>query len=212
MFERIRVFHSNMLNGRFQGANKPDFSDSVNLFTVTSMPEEFETAVISYPEKVRYVRYISTPEARGDVAELEFFGGNNGSDTLKLDGKIIGYPEVSIPIGTPYQNAFDGNKETFFNRYTNGLSWAGIDLGARKRITKIRYCPRSDTNFILVGDTYELCYWENGEWVSMGTQVAKDQFLLYENVPSGALYILHNLTRGKEERIFTYEDGKQVWW
>jgi hypothetical protein len=46
----------------------------------------------------------------------------------------------------------------------------------------------------------------------MGTQVAKGQFLNYNNVSSGGLYILHNLTRGREERIFTYENGKQVFW
>jgi len=31
-------------------------------------------------------------------------------------------------------------------------------------------------------------------------------------VSANGLYILHNLTRGKEERIFTYEHGKQIWW
>ncbi len=30
--------------------------------------------------------------------------------------------------------------------------------------------------------------------------------------PKGALLWLKNHTQGKEERIFTYEDGKQVWW
>ena len=103
-------------------------------------------------------------------------------------------------------------RETYFGRITKGYSWAGLDLGTPKRITKIKYCPRSDTNFILVGDTYELCYWQSGEWVSMGEQIAKDQYIRYENAPSDALYILHNLTRGKEERIFTYENGKQIFW
>jgi hypothetical protein len=55
-------------------------------------------------------------------------------------------------------------------------------------------------------------HWDNDEWISMGTQIAKDQFLLYEDVPSGGLHILHNLTRGREERIFPYENGKQVFW
>lgn len=31
-------------------------------------------------------------------------------------------------------------------------------------------------------------------------------------LPKGALLWLKNHTQGKEERIFTYEDGKQVWW
>ena len=36
--------------------------------------------------------------------------------------------------------------------------------------------------------------------------------LEYTEVPSGGLYFLRNLTRGKEERIFTYVDGEQVFW
>ncbi|MCX6327670.1 MAG: hypothetical protein NT144_13620 [Bacteroidia bacterium] len=215
----LRKFHNinkpyfdDMINGYFQGANKADFSDSVKLFTVTAIPEKIETAEINNPLKFRYVRYKSPPSKKGNVAELEFYGGRKSSDTLLLHGNVIGFPEKPPTIGTSYRNAFDDNLETYFGGVAKGISWAGIDLGVSKRITKIRYCPRSDTNFILVGDTYELCYWENGEWVSMGEQVAKDQFLVYKNVPAGALYILHNLTRGKEERIFTYEEGKQVFW
>ena len=36
--------------------------------------------------------------------------------------------------------------------------------------------------------------------------------LVYENVPGNALYLLKNRTKGKEERIFTYENDRQVWW
>ena len=201
-----------MINGYFEGSDKPDFSNPVKLFTITALPEKIETAAINNPLRFRYIRYVSPPPGLGNVAEFEFYGGVKKSDTLLLNGKIIGFPEVPAAIGTPYKNVFDHNLETFFDRFIGGISWVGLDLGVPKRITKIRYAPRSDTNFILIGDTYELCYWDNGEWISMGTQVAKDQFLFYRNVPSGALYILHNLTRGKEERIFTYENGKQVWW
>lgn len=210
--EWTQSYCNNMLNGSFQGANNSDFSDSVILFTVTKSPEKIETASITNPLKFKFIRYRSPFTGNGEVAELDFFGGNKSSDTLKLGGKLIGYPEIPPTIGTPYQSAFDDNLESYFGRVTTGSSWAGLDLGSPKRITKIKYCPRSDTNFILVGDTYELFYWDNGEWVSMGIHVARDQYLEYKNVPSGGLYILHNLTRGKEERIFTYEDGKQIWW
>jgi hypothetical protein len=201
-----------MVNGYFEGADNADFTDPEKLFTITALPAKIEKAEINNPRRFRYIRYVSPPPGLGNVAELEFYGGTNSSDTLLLKGNIIGFPEVSPAIGFPYQNVFDHNLETFFDRFIGGKSWAGLDLGVPKRITKIRYAPRSDTNFILKGDTYELCYWDNGEWISMGIQVAKDQFLLYKNVPSGALYILHNRTRGKEERIFTYENGKQVFW
>lgn len=201
-----------MVGGYFQAANKPDFSDSVSLFTIKTVPEKIETAIIDYPAKFRFIRYKTPYSQRGYVGELEFYGGIKSTDTLKLEGRIIGFPEVPSSIGTPYQNAFDGNLLTYFDSYGKKKQWVGLDLKIPKRITKIRYCPRCDTNFILVGDTYELCYWGNGEWISMGEQVAKDQYLEYKNVPSGALYILHNLSRGKEERIFTYEDDKQVFW
>jgi hypothetical protein len=154
------------------------------------------------------------------VAELEFFGGAKGSDSLKLKGRPIGFPEVKKSVGTPYQNAFDGNIDTYFNGHSINYTelpvkqfcWAGLDLGKPIRITKVRYCPWSDTNFIVKGDRYELCYWKKNKWISMGERVAQRSSLDYKNVPSGGLYLLHNLSRGKEERIFTYEDGRQVFW
>lgn len=201
-----------MVGGYFEGANKADFSDAVKLFTISDTPMKIESAAITNSSKFRYVRYVSPGSATGNVAELWFYGGNSISDTLLLKGKIIGYPEVNKVIGTPFKNVFDNNLESFFDRFTSGLCWAGRDLGRPYYVTKIRYCPRSDTNFILKGDTYELCYWLNVDWVSFGTQVAKGQSVIFKDVPSGGFYILHNLTRGKEERIFTYENGKQVWW
>ena len=58
---------------------------------------------------------------------------------------------------------------------------------------------------------YELFYWDD-EWKGLGRQVAESDSLVYESVPCSALLWLHNYTRGKEERIFTYENGKQIWW
>ena len=49
-------------------------------------------------------------------------------------------------------------------------------------------------------------------WTSMGKQVARTVSLEYHDVPSGGLYWLRDLSKGKEERIFTYELGEQVWW
>ena len=61
-------------------------------------------------------------------------------------------------------------------------------------------------------DTYELFYWDNGSWNTAGIQVAAADLLTYTDIPNGTIYWLRNLSRGKEERIFTYENGKQVWW
>lgn len=212
IFRQIKTYHERMVKGRFQGANRKDFKDSVTLYTVTYAPQKIESINLTNASKFRYVRFYSASPGKGDVAELEFYGGANNNDTLRLEGQPIGFPVVLHSIGTPYQRAFDGDIDTYFSAYySNSANWAGLDLGKPERITKIKYCPRSDTNFIVPGDRYELCYWEKDRWVSMGVQMAKDAFLKYENVPSGGLYLLHNLSRGKEERVFTY-NGKQVWW
>ena len=43
-------------------------------------------------------------------------------------------------------------------------------------------------------------------------QIAKDLTITFKDVPSNTCYILHNLSNGKEERIFTYENEEQIWW
>ena len=75
------------------------------------------------------------------------------------------------------------------------------------------YLTRSDDNFIREGELYELYYWD-GDWISLGQRTGsrKLQYLTYDNIPENALLLLRNLTKGQEERIFTYEDGRQVWW
>jgi len=91
------------------------------------------------------------------------------------------------------------------------------------------------TNAILNDNVYELFYWDN-RWISLGKKTTADrkadidslgfdfnkplffnniknrEFIFYENVPVGTLFLLHNYTQGKEERIFTIENNEQVWW
>lgn len=78
-------------------------------------------------------------------------------------------------------------------------------------IDQIKYLPRTDDNAVKPGDKYELLFWANG-WITMGIKLATDNYVVYNYVPANTIYWLRDVTRGKEERIFTYENGKQVWW
>ncbi|RAV27416.1 discoidin domain-containing protein [Sinomicrobium soli] len=209
-FPTTEKYEKRLIGARFQGANRADFRDAVNLYTIKTPPDSIAQALISHPGRFRYVRLLAG-EKTLNVAELEFYGENG----IHLTGRAMGFPKVNKYIGTPYQLAFDGDPGTYFHVPPNKKSapaWAGLDLGEPRQLTKVRFAPRSDTNFILVGDTYELCYWDKDHWVSLGKQVADKQKLLYRQVPADGLYLLHNLTKGREERIFTYEHGKQIWW
>ncbi len=65
--------------------------------------------------------------------------------------------------------------------------------------------------FLAAGQEYELSYWEDG-WQSLGKSTASERPLVFDGVPSGCLYWLVAEGSDKEERIFTIDNGKQVWW
>lgn len=135
------------------------------------------------------------------LAEIECFENNHGrlkkvEDVDFLKGILEGQKG----------NAFDGD-------YSNYLVGGGVklDFGTAKTIAKIRFTPVNDSNYIIPGYEYELFYWDN-RWVSSGKKTAKADFLNYSNIPSGTIYWLKCYSGGKEERIFTYEKGRQNWW
>ncbi len=201
-----------LTGAKFQGADTPDFSDSVTLYTIPEPPEMyFQDIIPSNPRPYRYYRFLSPLQSSLTVAELEFYSGENGSK--RAIGRIIGSPGSydDRPDRTA-DKAFDGDVLSFYHAKTWGTDWIGMDFGKPATITKIRYLPRNDDNNIAVGELYELFYWGDNGWVSLGQQTAGEQVLYYDNAPVKALFLLKNLTKGVEERIFTYKDNKQVWW
>ena len=61
------------------------------------------------------------------------------------------------------------------------------------------------------GVEYELFYWLD-QWQSVGKQKADKQGLSFANVPEGCLYWLVTDSSDKDERIFTLDNGLQIWW
>jgi hypothetical protein len=79
------------------------------------------------------------------------------------------------------------------------------------KVSAIQLQPRNDDNHIDAGDRYELLIW-NKRWKSLGTKVAKDTMLVYHNLPKNGLYWLRDLTKGREEEVFTFTDKGIQWW
>lgn len=44
----------------------------------------------------------------------------------------------------------------------------------------------------------------------MSTKLAESHEIEFENIPSGAIYWIRNLTKGVEEALFKYEGGQPV--
>lgn len=197
-----------MKGSMIQAANLQDFSDAVTLFHF----RQFTLSGHIYPKDTtsyRYWRYICPAPYNCYIAELGFFDDNN----KKMEGMIIG-------TGQYYgddkrfcrEAAFDGDPFTFYISDLLCNGWIGMDFGKPVNVSKINYLARSDDNNIRIGDLYELYYWDLKGWVSLGQQVADDLTLTFENVPESALLILRDHTRGKDERIFIYENDRQIWY
>jgi hypothetical protein len=199
-----------MKSGVFEGANRSDFSDAQKLHTINDVPgNHFSMVKINNPNKFRYLRYVSPKdrEANCTVAEINFFD----SDGALLQGKPVGTGAFYYNPFVSHDKAFDGDVSTYYEARDNE-SWTGIDLGEAKRIGEIHYLPRNDDRCgIYKGDDYELFYWNNRQWQSLGIQKVSDYRLEYKKTPSHAIFYLRNVTKGINGGVFSVQDGQQKW-
>ena len=84
-------------------------------------------------------------------------------------------------------------------------------MGKPVKVDRIVYLPRNDDNNVVPGHFYRLDYYDKCKYVSLGTKIATEYSIEFDNVPSNALYILHDLSKGREERIFTIENNDIIW-
>ncbi len=197
-----------VVNGVFEAADNPEFKDAITIHKIKEWAVVGTEVVV--PDSCRAYRYwrFWQPHEYCNMAEIYFVERKTGDF---VEGKIIGTDGSWDNNGNDKTKAFDRNLLTFFDAPHHG-AWVGMDFGKPIEVGKILYVGRGDGNTIEIGDMYELMYWDDNCWNSLGKQVAEDISLKYDNVPRGALLWLRDLTKGQEERIFTYENGKQVWW
>jgi len=198
-----------MIGGRFQVANDSNFTHPVDIHVIKDTAEAYFKIVKVNPKgRYKYFRYMLPNNPNGGVSEIEICPP--GSFT-KLTGRAFGN---NHPMdGKKYANAFDGDVLTQYQAKEAEGSWIGLAFDKPERIGRIAYLRRNDGNCICNGELYELFYWDN-KWISLGQQTGSNitYKLTYSNVPTNALLLLRNLTKGTDERIFTYEGGVQVWW
>lgn len=203
---REDYFNFRMWNGKFQGSHTRDFSTPTDLYVFEGMTEGcwYERSVED-KETYRYLRYIGPNGSFCNINELEFFDKSGN----KLTGKIIGTDGVQ---GKTKETVFDGNILTGFQGNSPDGHWVGLRLTRPSQVGKIRFIPRNDGNCIEVGDKYQLMMYDKLQWKVLAVQVATSNVITFSHIPHGGLYLLSNLTKGSEERIFTYENDKQIWW
>ena len=113
-----------------------------------------------------------------------------------------------VPNSPPFILREDGTIRELIANHGNTSTVELISTTRRKQEVSTDGVEKA---FFKAEKEYELSYWDNG-WQSLGKQTAGEGTLVFDNVPAGGLYWLVEEDSDKEERIFTIENGKQVWW
>ena len=138
---------------------------------------------------------------------------NNRAEFTDMGRDILYLPALYInakiaPFGQPLILHTDCTTQEIFSEAQETIT---LELTSNVP-SKQEFLPDGSAKVLLTsGQEYELFYWKDG-WQSVGKQVAKDKPLVFKEVPAGCLYWLVAKGSDKEERIFTVENGKQIWW
>lgn len=208
VFGRIYDFAGSLQGGYIEACDTAWNKDAVRIADIKDVPSTWWNNIdVSRAGKHRFWRLVAPPNSHCDVAELSFIGKDGNSvaaidtlcDDMRYDGKKI-------------SQAFDGDAVSYFRSTHYRKAWIGIDMGKPSELKSIRFMPRNDGNHVEPGHTYQLCYYKNGKECIFKTVKAETDKLVFHGVPAGALYVLHDLTAGTEERVFSVEDGKVMWY
>lgn len=197
-----------MKGGLFEGSMKSDFSEADTLAVITQMPYYMTTLNSASQKKNRFLRYHAPKNNRSSLAELQFYTTDSNGNDILLTGKHNSYGVDTTQV----ENVFDGNPSTVCRGQKVGYTIT-LDLGNgnEQPVSKIVFCPSSDLNFVEKGHLYELYYFDT-EWKLIERTYSKGDKLTFTNVPSDAILLLKDKKGGREERIFEYSNGKQIWY
>lgn len=188
-------------------------NDKINydtLAVVRSMNDYCIDLPISYGSDFKYWKFVSHKQSTVNayVADIVFL------DSAKR--KLPGHPYYLSHGGSPlynrsmdrqFPNIFDGNGLTdcFVNFGDFSLCYELSASAALSSVSYVRIIGKTDGEVVFIGDEYELLYFNKGRWESLGTKVASDISVEFDNVPSGALFMLRNLSKSTPSRPFTVD-------
>ena len=173
-----------------------------------SLTLEYSETDVMTDSVFRYVRMYLRDDTIS-VGEISF----QTSEGLVSSVKVL----TEVETFSPYENAemlVDGiDATTCRGKVRQG--YVDFDLGKEYRLTGIGFYPYLESE-LMEGD-YELMYWSDGDWRSVGIKSADGSgFITFDNVPSNCLLMLKNRNKGwggfSSERTFICgEDGHICW-
>lgn len=205
MYSRLYSRMNHNKGAVFEASNYPDFRTIDTLGTFKEVEKNYNYIYLPDIKPYRYFRICAKPEKGLRLAEIKLFSDHNRATRIPI--KVLA---SSQKYGGEPQFLLDNDELTFFESKDSN-SFIVFDAGKQVRPYMLEWVPINDDNFIRYGDKYELFYHDgkNG-WKSAGNKMADNTYLEFYDIPSNALYLLKNLTRGVEEEVFIMQYDHQL--
>ena len=207
LYKRIVKHMAKVADARIYSSSTEDFRHKKLLYHIADTPKKnMNDVYLNPPVKCRYIRYVAPAGSFVEIAGLDFY--SKGSLIEPVDISESNH-DKKLPK-KKLTECLDHDPLTWISTKQKD-GHITVDFGKEVYIDRLVYTPRNDDNYIRVGDLYEIGYNDGYEgWKYIAKQKATKDTLIFHNIPKGALLHLRNLTRGKEEKVFYSENGKQV--
>lgn len=199
MFQRVISAQKSLHGGIVLGSDDISFrkADTVCVFPEWSLTSGMVSTDQESPH--RYWRFISNMRSVSDMAELYFYDDSSLRVDMTADSDSLSY-------------IIDGDPLTYYSADRDDPSGV-LDAGKLVMLGHISYIRRGDGNAIIPGDLYRVSWWNGKGWTVHCEVEAKDIELQIEDIPADKLCYIEGLSRGVQNRIFTYdfELDRPVW-
>lgn len=202
--QRVHDFGASLYDTSIELSNDPYFEKTRQVFVYKDTILAPLSNTLNVIGKFRYARIRSEIGRAFELSEIRF---RSGSKDLNMN--------VVLPKNVFNENTSSLNDQDPLSYYTtsydNLASWIGFDFGKPRLITEVTITPRTDMNYIVPDNLYELLYWDYS-WHSLGEKTATENSIQFDSVPRDAILWLRNRTEGVEEDLFYYMNGEQLFW
>lgn len=207
LYLRVVKHMVKVVGAKIYSSESESFKQKQLLYHIVDTPKVSVNKVYFHtPVKCRYIRYTAPDERFLEIADLDFYYKKQLVNPVDISENNY---EGQLPP-EKLQECLDHNPLTWIVSKQKG-SWITIDFGKDVYIDCLIYTPRNDDNFIRIGDVYEIGYNDGYEgWKYISRQKAQTDTLVFDSIPKNTLLHLRDLTRGKEEKVFYIQNGKQT--
>lgn len=168
---------------------------------------------LHYNKPYRYIRLVLSQNILA-LGEISFYEQQKEQPTQISSVKVTA--DVKQDSIKELEKLVDGFSGTgfmgSFNSERGRKKGIVFDLGKETKIHSIAFVPLAESK-VNNNDNFTLYYWDD-KWIEVNTVIGDQEFITFDQVPSGALYLIKcSKPTGSyyAERIFTYMNGITHW-